>query len=126
MNTYKYFCEKCNYGTDIKSRLTHHEESDLHKTGERKKREKWSKEKKIYKCQDCEYTTTFNKNYLIHKLNNHSTKEERASLYDFYCSLCDVGTASLVAFNQHKETSKHCNICSIVNKYENKDNIITI
>jgi len=129
MNTYKYFCEKCNYGTDIKSRLTQHEESDLHKTGQRKKRESWTKkeeDKKIYKCQDCEYTTRIKTSFMSHKLNNHSTKEERASLFNFYCSLCDVGVPTLIAFNQHKETSKHCNICNIVNKYENKDNIITI
>ena len=126
---YKFYCEKCNFGTDTKTRLTRHEETDLHKTGQRKKRESWKKkeeDKKIYKCKDCDYTTSFNKNYLTHKLNNHSSKEERASLYKYYCSLCNVGSFTILEFNKHKETLKHCGMCHITNKYENKDNIINI
>ena len=126
MNTHKYFCEKCNYGTNIKYSLIQHNESELHKTGQRKKREKWTKEKKIYKCENCEYITSLKKNYMTHKLNNHSSKEERASSFNYYCLFCDIGVNTLLAFNQHKETLKHCNICNIVNKYENKDNIIII
>jgi len=38
MNNYKYYCEKCNYGTDIRYSLIQHNETDLHKTGERGKK----------------------------------------------------------------------------------------
>jgi hypothetical protein len=53
MDKYKYFCEKCNYGTDIRYSLIQHEETELHKTGIRKK--KPIKEKKYYQCTDCDY-----------------------------------------------------------------------
>ena len=34
MNTeFKYFCEKCNYGTDIRYSLIQHNNTTLHKTG---------------------------------------------------------------------------------------------
>ena len=33
MNNYKYYCEKCNYGTDIRYSLIQHNETDLHKKG---------------------------------------------------------------------------------------------
>ena len=46
MNNYKYYCEKCNYGTDIKYSLIQHNETDLHKTGERGK--KPIKEKELF------------------------------------------------------------------------------
>ena len=47
MNNYKYYCEKCNYGTDIRYSLIQHNETDLHKTGERGK--KPIKEKELFK-----------------------------------------------------------------------------
>ena len=65
MDKYKYFCEKCNYGTDIRYSLIQHEETELHKTGIRKK--KLIKEKKIYQCTDCDYKSDNNNNYMTHK-----------------------------------------------------------
>ena len=43
----KFYCEKCNYGTDIRYSLIQHNETDLHKTGERGK--KSIKEKELFK-----------------------------------------------------------------------------
>ena len=60
MDKYKYFCEKCNYGTDIRYSLIQHEETELHKTGIRKK--KIIKEKKYYQCTDCDYKSDNNNN----------------------------------------------------------------
>ncbi len=37
IKTYKYYCEKCQYGTDIRYSLIQHNETELHKTGERGK-----------------------------------------------------------------------------------------
>jgi hypothetical protein len=53
MEEYKYFCEKCNYGTNIKNSYNKHKESNLHIEGIRKSKEK--KEQVIYKCDLCDY-----------------------------------------------------------------------
>jgi len=78
VDKYKYFCDKCKYGTNIKHSLLHHNKTILHITGERGKKQ--TKEKKEYKCDKCEYKSTNKNNHLTHVLNNHSTKEEKKSL----------------------------------------------
>ena len=105
MDKYKYFCEKCNYGTDIRYSLIQHEETELHKTGIRKK--KPTKEKKYYQCTDCDYKSDNNNNYLTHKLNNHSTKEDRATQFKYYCSCCDFGVFTDSSFDKHNHTVRH-------------------
>ena len=62
MNNYKYYCAKCNYGTDIRYSLIQHNETDLHKTGERGK--KPIKEKKLFSCDKCDFSSTNKNNYL--------------------------------------------------------------
>ena len=94
MNNYKYYCAKCNYGTDIRYSLIQHNETDLHKTGERGK--KPIKEKEIFSCGKCDFTSTNKNNYLTHKLNNHSTKEERKKNLNIIVIL-----AMLVYFLKH-------------------------
>jgi hypothetical protein len=42
----KFYCEKCNYRTDIASCYKQHLETTLHKTGKRKER----CDKTLYKC----------------------------------------------------------------------------
>jgi hypothetical protein len=105
MDKYKYFCEKCNYGTDIRYSLIQHEETELHKTGIRKK--KPIKEKKYYQCTNCDYKSDNNNNYLTHKLNNHSTKEDRATQFKYYCSCCDFGVFTDSSFDKHNQTVRH-------------------
>lgn len=105
MDKYKYFCEKCNYGTDIRYSLIQHEETELHKTGIRKK--KPIKEKKYYQSTDCDYKSDNNNNYLTHKLNNHSTKEDRATQFKYYCSCCDFGVFTGSSFDKHNHTVRH-------------------
>ena len=105
MYKYKYFCEKCNYGTDIRYSLIQHEETELHKTGIRKK--KPIKEKKYYQCTDCDYKSDNNNNYLTHKLNNHSTKEERKQQFKYYCDNCDFGVFTESSLEIHKHSLRH-------------------
>ncbi len=105
MNNYKYYCEKCNYGTDIRYSLIQHNETDLHKTGERGK--KLIKEKELFSCDKCDFSSTNKNNYLTHKLNNHSIKEERKQQFKYYCDACDVGVFSETSFNNHTETIRH-------------------
>jgi hypothetical protein len=105
MTEYKYYCEKCNYGTNIRYSLIQHNNTELHKTGERGK--KTIKEKEIFECNDCDFKSTNKNNYLTHKLNNHSTKEERKQQFKYYCNNCDFGVFTESSFNKHYETIRH-------------------
>jgi hypothetical protein len=117
MSQYKYFCEKCNYGTDIKNSMVLHNKSTLHTTGIAGKRNiKSDDEKKIYNCEKCDFVTKNKNNFIVHKLNKHSTKEERQKEYKYYCELCDFGVLSKSLYDKHIETSTHKNIIEILKK----------
>ena len=117
MNQFKFFCDKCNYGTDIKNSIVLHNKSLLHTTGIAGKRNiKTEEEKKIYKCDKCDYVSKNKNNYLVHKLNNHSTKEERKKEYKYYCELCDFGVLSKSLYEKHIETITHKYILEIIKK----------
>jgi hypothetical protein len=105
LDKYKYVCMKCNYGTNIKHSLLHHNETILHKTGKRGKKNKKIKEE--FKCDKCEYKSTNKNNHLTHVLNNHSTKEERKKKFKFYCDKCDFGVFTDSTFKKHNETLGH-------------------
>jgi len=107
-NKYKYICEKCNYKTNLKSLILQHNETELHKTGERGKKQ--IKEKVIFKCSDCKFESTNKNNYLIHKLNNHSNKEERKKQFKYYCNNCDFGVFTESSFEKHKNSLRHSRI----------------
>jgi hypothetical protein len=105
MNNYKYYCEKCNYGSDIRYSLIQHNKTKLHKTGERGK--KPVKEKEIFSCDKCDFSSTNKNNYLTHKLNNHSTKEERKQQFKYYCDNCDFGVFTESSLEIHKHSLRH-------------------
>ncbi len=106
MDKYKYFCEKCNYGTNIKHSMLQHNETQLHKTGEKKLT--------IYKCSLCAFVTVNKNNYLTHNLNNHSTKEERKEKFKYYCDKCDFGVFTESLYNNHLATNRHKRINNII------------
>ena len=101
----KFICEKCNYKTNIKSLILQHYETELHKTGERGK--KLIKEKKIFSCDKCYFSSTNKNNYLTSKLNNHSTKEERKQQFKYYCDNCDFGVFTESSLEIHKHSLRH-------------------
>jgi len=105
MNEYKFFCEQCNYGTNIRYSLIQHNETELHRTGQRKTKPKKIKEE--YKCADCEYKSTNKNNYLTHKLNNHSTKDERKKEFKYYCEVCDFGVFTESSLEKHNQSLRH-------------------
>jgi len=114
MEEYKYFCEKCQYGTNIKNSIERHNESNYHKTGIKTRKEK--ENKVSYECKECKenkYITDNKSNYVLHKLNNHSTKEERKKEFKYYCELCDFGVFAETIFNIHKESKVHKKILEI-------------
>ena len=108
INTYKYYCEKCQYGTNIRYSLIQHNETELHKTWERGKKQ--IKEKEIFICSDCEFESINKNNYLTHKLNNHSNKEERKKQFKYYCNNCDFGVFTESSFEKHKNSLRHTRI----------------
>ena len=112
MSKYKHFCEKCNYGTNIRYSLLQHYNTQLHKTGIIKKTKLKNKEE--YKCDKCEYNSINKNNYLTHKLNNHSTKEERKLQFKYYCDCCDFGVFTESSYIKHQETMGHKRLNKLV------------
>jgi hypothetical protein len=98
MEEYKYYCEKCDYGTNYKSYWNIHETSVKH---QRNINEEFKYEPK--KCERCNYTTLYSSNMKLHILNNHSTKEERKEGFKYYCEECDCGTSNLKQYEKHLE-----------------------
>ena len=100
----KFVCEKCNYKCNFNSQWTKHCDTELHKTGKRKKR---TDKKEVGKCKQCNYETNGYTTMLKHILNKHSTKEERKNKFKHYCELCDFGTFSKDTFEVHNNSEKH-------------------
>ena len=118
MTDYKFFCEKCKYGTNIKNSFERHNESNYHITGIKTRTVK--KNKIIHQCdhKDCNYKTDKTSNFNTHKLNNHATKEERKKEFKYYCDLCDFGVFAESAYITHNESVVHKKIYDIVKKLQ--------
>ena len=101
---YKHICEKCDYKCNFDSQWKIHCDTELHKTGKRKKRTDY---REIEKCKDCDYITKNHTTMKKHYLNEHASIEEREKEFKFYCKLCDFGTFSKDTMNTHNETEKH-------------------
>ena len=101
---YKYNCERCNYKCNENSKWDKHINTEKHKTGKNKKRSDYGGP---YKCEICNYETGNKSTYLQHKLNYHSTKEEREKEFKYYCKACDYGTISKDILDKHNLSDKH-------------------
>jgi hypothetical protein len=102
---YKYSCEKCNFKCQYESQWNIHINTELHKTGIKKKR---SDIKEPYICDKCDKCKTKNLyTYKQHILNEHSKKEEREKGFKYYCKLCDFGTFSITFIENHNKSEKH-------------------
>lgn len=101
--TFKFYCDQCHYGTDLKVSYDQHLKTTLHLTGKRKER----CDKVTYKCDHCVFESRNKNNYLTHVLNNHSTTEERERDYKYYCKKCDFGVFTKTLYDHHLMTKKH-------------------
>ena len=101
---YKYKCVQCNFFTNTKQSYERHINTEKHKTGKRAIR---SNKKYPEKCEECNYKPINNKSYIQHKLNYHSTKEERKKEFKFYCEKCDFGTFINKIYENHLNSEKH-------------------
>ena len=100
----KYICEKCNFKCNTKARWEAHINTTLHQTGIKKKRSDY---KEPIKCDYCNYETKNITTLKMHKLNNHSTIEEKKKEFKYYCSYCDFGCLYENFMIKHNETTKH-------------------
>lgn len=98
---YKYFCENCDFHCREISKWNQHIETEKHKTGKR------ADYKGKYKCEKCNYETINIIAYKQHKLNKHSTKEEKEKEYPHFCKLCNFGTFSEKTIENHNKSIKH-------------------
>lgn len=111
-NKYKFVCEKCNYKCKFESHWNNHINTELHKTGQRKIR---SDLKEPFKCDKCDYKTKNITTLKQHKLNEHSTIEEREKEFKFYCKICDLGSFSKDIFENHNKSEKHIKFMQKIN-----------
>lgn len=101
---YKYECEKCDYRCKFDCEWKKHCETELHKTGERKKKDNYVQS---VKCEKCDYTTKNKLTLKSHVLNRHSTLDDRKKEYKYYCERCDFGTFFEIIMKSHEDTEKH-------------------
>jgi hypothetical protein len=79
-NTKELFCKSCNYKTNKNTFWLKHLETDKHKR---------NGEKKMSKCELCDYESHSHWNVKAHNIQVHATIEERQQ-QKYYCNLCDV------------------------------------
>lgn len=104
MTDEKYRCGKCDFECGYESQFKIHLETELHKTGHKKRRSDY---KEPFKCEHCTYTTKNKTTLKLHTLNTHADKETRKKEYTYYCDKCDVGTCSKNVYDSHLRTKKH-------------------
>lgn len=103
-NDNKYNCEQCNFKCNTKARWTAHINTELHKTGTKKRRSDY---KEPMLCDKCDYSTKNKTTLIKHKLNKHSNIDEREKEFKYYCKVCDFGTFSQDSLSIHNNTDKH-------------------
>lgn len=101
MKSYKFTCECCKFKCQYNSGWLEHVSSKKHLN---------HGVPISYKCNipNCDYISSIHCNLKIHKMNNHSTKEEREQS-KYYCKDCDQIFFSPNYFNKHNIGKKHHN-----------------
>jgi hypothetical protein len=100
----EYSCDKCNYHCKFKSELKKHMSSKKHNNQPRKQR---FDKVLVEQCSFCPFTNNNLTNVTVHRLTKHSSPEQRAKEFKYYCINCDFGTFTKVSFSRHLVSNKH-------------------
>ena len=95
----KLYCECCNYTATANTFWLKHLETQKHKR---------NGQKKTTECDLCDYKSISHWNVKMHKIQKHSTKEERSKM-KFYCGECDVVSMCQLYFDKHLAGIRHKN-----------------
>ncbi len=90
-------CETCNFTTNRNPSWLKHIASQKHNRNGKNK---------STKCDICNYESTSPWNNKIHKLYNHTSKEDR-QIYENYCKYCDILLVCKSYYEKHLESNKH-------------------
>ena len=100
----KFICYDCKYETDRPSEWIKHTRTQKHiRRGE----------KKITICDICNYEASSHWNIKLHKITQHSTKEEREK-QKYYCQICDSVYLCKLYMEKHLEGKKHNNMINAI------------
>lgn len=100
----KFICDVCHYKTNRPTEWIKHIKSQKHlRRGE----------KKITKCDICDYETSSHWNIKLHKITQHSTKEEREK-QKYYCDICDSVYLCKLYMEKHLQGKKHNNMIEAI------------
>jgi hypothetical protein len=102
-NCKTYECEKCNFVTAYSNSYKRHTKSSKHtgiivkrtRAPNKIKREIIKKERTMFKCSECEFTSNLNTNLTNHYLKNHADEKERKEKFKYYYDECCFGTFSV-------------------------------
>ena len=92
-------CTQCNYKTNSNSLWLRHINTDKHKR---------NGAKKTTKCDICEYESNSHWNIKMHKLQKHSSKEEKLT-HKYYCKDCDIVLMCSAYYTSHINGKVHKN-----------------
>lgn len=92
-----YECINCKYSTKKLSEWNRHCTFKKHLAGGRQTK---------FECDECDHEGSNAWNLKVHKINNHSTKEERAQ-QKHYCADCDMVFFGPLEKIKHMEKKKH-------------------
>jgi hypothetical protein len=112
-NKEKYYCNMCEYKTNIKSAYDKHTKSAKHLRGGTSV---------SYKCLSCDYIATTRWNLYMHNASLHMTKEQKKNM-QYYCEICDCLCFSKLYFKNHTESSLHKNNIILANEGGNPKKI---
>lgn len=110
LNTFEYICEHCQFGTNLPSHLTQHNNSKKHRAAiDKHKLERLGYK---YTCEACQFGTNLSGNLTQH----NNSKSHRAAIgehklewheYRYTCKSCQYGTNLPGNLTKHTTSNKH-------------------
>ena len=103
------YCKLCEYKTIINADWLRHINTQKHKR---------NGQKKSTKCDLCEYESISHWNIKMHKIQIHSSKEEKSKC-KYYCKDCDIVLMCSAYMDKHTNGKHHKNQVLVNKSLEN-------